>query len=477
MSASPVEHIVVLMMENRSFDHMLGYLKAVNPAINGVTGNEWNPDASVNPPAHVSVSNTAGYLDLDPDPGHSTPDVTEQVYSGPNATVPPIGTNLGFIQNYAGKFTGAIRDPQKIMRLFAAQKLPALWTLAQEFAVCDKWHSSVPGQTWPNRMFVHAATSDGNLDNKLHAYDISTIYHSLEDAYRTWKIYFHDIPQALALTRLRVDLFRDRFRLFSEFLEDAKKGDLPAYSFIEPRYYNFLFKHANDQHPNHDVSLGDVLIADVYEAVRNSPLWEHTLLVIAWDEHGGIYDHVYPPDHGVANPDGKNCADPPFDFQRLGIRVPAVFVSPYIPKGAVDSTQYEHASVPATVKKILGLPDFLTNRDAAAKTFEDITSLGQPRQDTPAMLDRPALAARIAARAARLPFLFTPMQMQEGIAAGEQSNVPLNEYQNSLVELASAIAASGRAGMMSVAAAPKPNTEHEGAQHVRRFSAEYFGLQ
>lgn len=477
MPEGVIQNIVVLMMENRSFDHMLGYLKAVNPAINGLTGGEWNPDPAENPPAQVTVSDTAGYLEPDPDAGHDTPAVTEQIYSGPTANLPAIGPNMGFIQNYARRTGNVPQAAGKIMRCFDSRKLPALWTLAQEFAVCDAWYSSVPGQTWPNRMFVHAATSDGNLDNQFHPYDIPTIYHSLQDANLDWRIYFHDVPQALALSRLRVDLFLDRFKLFAEFQEDAKKGKLPAYSFLEPRYYNFLFKHANDQHPNHDVSLGDVLIADVYEAVRNSPQWENTLLVIVWDEHGGIYDHVFPPDQDVANPDDKNCADPAFDFRRLGVRVPALLISPYVPKGTVDATRYEHASVPATVKKVFGLAGFLTKRDAAANTFERVLSLDQPRLDAPATLERPSLAARIAARAARLPFLFSEMQVQEGQAARQESRAPLSEFQQSLVALTRAVAASPEAGAAAVHAASQPRTEHEAALHVRRFSADYFGVR
>jgi phospholipase C len=323
-------------------------------------------------------------------------------------------------------------------------------------------------------MFVHAATSDGHIDNQLYDYDIETIYHRLEDASRSWKIYFHDIPQSLALQRLRADAFKDRFQVFHEFLADAREGTLPDYSFIEPRYYDFAFKRANDQHPNHDVSMGDVLIADVYEAVRNSPLWEQILLVILWDEHGGIYDHAFPSQPQVPCPDGKVSVDPPFNFDLVGVRVPAILISPFIPKGEVDHTQYEHASVPATLVKLFGLSGFLTKRDAAANTFEEVVSLDAPRMDTPAMLPRVPEAASLASRAAKLPFLLSAAQSLESEAAGVISRAPLSELQQSLSDMAANLRPAEHLDL--AAAAEVALNEHAAAEHVRRFASDYFAL-
>ena len=474
-----VQHVVVLMMENRSFDHMLGYMKSEIPSLDGLDGTEWNPEDASSPVARVPVSSDAGYLDLQIDPSHWTPDVLDQIYSVYKCgtkppTLPGIGPNMSFIANYSYRNNNSFAAAHKIMRCFAPDALPALATLAREFAVCDAWFSSLPGQTWPNRIFVHAATSDGRIDNKLYDYDIDTIYHRLEDAARSWKIYFHDIPQALALKRLQEDVFRDRFELFQSFLTEARTGNLPSYSFIEPRYFDFAFKPANDQHPNHDVSLGDALIADVYEAVRNSPQWEHTLLVILWDEHGGLYDHAFPKQPQVPCPDDKVSVDPPFGFDLLGVRVPAVLISPYIARGQVDHTQYEHASIPATVKELFGLSGFLTRRDAAAKTFEGILSLEAPRLDAPAILPRIPNAGNIAARADKLPFLMTASQQLEAVAAGVISKAPLSEFQDSLVQMASRIAMT--AGVGPTAAAGPAWIEHTAAEHVRNFSNQFFGL-
>src|SRR5882672_6514412 len=197
-----VKHVVVLMLENRSFDHMLGYMKAEIPGLNGVDGTETSPEDPSNPVAPAQVSGDAGYLDLDPDPSHWTPDVLDQVYTVYKCgTTPPnlpvVGPNMSFVANYSYRNNNSYEAAHKIMRCFAPDSLPALTTLAREFGVCDAWYSSMPGQTWPNRMFVHAATSDGHIDNKLYDYDIYTIYDRLEAAQRSWKIYFHDIPQAL----------------------------------------------------------------------------------------------------------------------------------------------------------------------------------------------------------------------------------------------------------------------------------------
>jgi phospholipase C len=474
-----IQHIIVLMLENRSFDHMLGFMKSQIPSLDGLNGTEWNPEDASNPVGRIPVSSDAGYLDLQVDPSHWTPDVLDQIYSVYKCgtkppTLPTVGPNMSFVANYSYRNNNSLPAAHKIMRCFTPGNLPALTTLAREFAVCDAWYSSMPGQTWPNRIFVHAATSDGHIDNKLYDYDIDTIYQHLEAASRSWNIYFHDIPQALALKRLRGDAFKDRFQLFHQFLADARNGNLPNYSFIEPRYFDFAFKRANDQHPNHDVSLGDVLIADVYEALRNSPQWEQTLLLILWDEHGGIYDHAFPKQPQVPCPDAKVSVDPPFGFDLVGVRVPAVLISPYIARGAVDHTQYEHASVSATLKSLFGLSGFLTKRDEASNTFESIISLSAPRMDTPPMLPRIPAAANGAARANKLPFLLNTTQQLEAEAAGVISTAPLSDFQESLVEIASNITTAGTVAPSAIKEMPR--IEHAAGEHVRTFASEYFGI-
>jgi phospholipase C len=472
-----IKHIVVLMLENRSFDHMLGFLRSDQYDIEGLQGDETIPeDPTVTPPVPVRVTDTARYLhDLDIDPGHDMRNVNVQLFDVPEGpfTTPPL--NRGFVFDYAQQPGNTLQKAHSIMRCFAPDTLPVLTTLAQEFAICDHWFASVPGPTWPNRFFVHTATSDGQVDNRLRDYEMRTIYDNLQDAGVPWHIYFHDFPQALALARLRRSAWRKGFQLFADFLADARNAQLPGYSFIEPRYFDFFGKKANDQHPPHDVSLGELLIAEVYEALRNSLLWEQSLLIILSDEHGGIYDHKPPP--SAVNPDGKHATDPVFEFDRLGPRVPAILVSPYIPEGTIDHQDYDHTSVLATVKKAFNLPNFLTQRDAHAHTFEHNLSLEAPRRNTPATLPRPGDATTIAVHRilARLPV--TPDTLAVVMDAGEPSRAPLTAYQQSLVTLANRLKMRESPRLASLRTARLIEHEHDAAVQVRDAAMRFLHLQ
>jgi phospholipase C len=389
---------------------MLGFLKDTDGDIEGLTGSESNPidpalsgQGSVAPVRVSRFSGTDGYV-TDPDPAHEYPDVTLQIFGETPTPSPPIPRNDGFVLSYSrvpdsGGVPVGTQTGRTIMECFdPVPQLPVLTTLARAFVLCDHWFSSVPGPTWPNRFFVHAATSNGHTNSPailsaiqdelgFSTYGMRTIYDSLSDQDLEWTIYYHDFPQALALTNLHSCL--DRFQGFGSFLSDVAEGTLPAYSFIEPRYFNGIDGKANDQHPPHDVRDGERLIATVYEALRNNiSLFEETLLVVLYDEHGGYFDHVPPPPS--INPDGRISADdPPFCFDRLGIRIPALLISPLVPPGGIDHTVYDHTSIPATVKKIFGLPRFLTKRGASAHTFEAHVAGRTPRDSA----DMPVLSA------------------------------------------------------------------------------------
>ena len=453
-----VEHFVVLMLENRSFDHMLGWLKQDDPQIDGLTGTESNPLLPADPSSPtVQVTNTAGFGDPDVDPGHDLLDVNEQLFGSRTVPAGASPTNLGFVANYAhkrqqsGKAQGSGAN---IMRCFAAARLPVLTALAREFALCDHWFSSVPGPTWPNRFFIHCGWSGGHYDNKFRFYGMRTVYEQLEAKKCTWRIYRHgSFGQSFLLTHLQDASRAENFQRIGDFYRAAAKGRLPHYSFIEPDYFG---GDANDQHPPHDVRHGDALIARVYEAVRRSPAWERSLLLVTYDEHGGIYDHVAPPAGPQFIPNPKH--DPDFDFSRLGVRVPAVIVSPYIPKGTVDHTVYDHTSVPATLTKRFGLPGRLSRRVAQANTFEQALSLAQPRSDTPETVMSPALAA-----ARRAP-----------------STLPLSDLQLALVEAAQNLEAvllkgtkPAALGAMAAAApaAARPLTRTQAGRYVNRVGA------
>ena len=232
---------------------------------------------------------------------------------------------------------------------------------------------------------MHCATAGGYVNNSPphFPYLMPTIQGHLNAIDNGWKVYFHDIPQS---SPSRLWTQRGNFRRFKEFAADAAAGQLPCYSFIEPRYFADVgLAMPNDQHPPHDVIFGEQLIASVYNTVRLSPLWSNTLLIVTYDEHGGCYDHVPPP---LAVSPGDGRLHDGFAFDRYGVRVPAVIISPYIEPGTILRSvaaglphvgppyPYDHASVVATLRKCFNLGGALTNRDNAAP---DIDAVLKPR--------------------------------------------------------------------------------------------------
>jgi phospholipase C len=216
---------------------------------------------------------------------------------------------------------------------------------------------------------------------------------SLGEVGVNWTVWFEEFPTAFFMRQLRD--YPLHFGSLDSLFTACKEGNLPDYSFVEPRYFSILDEYlANDQHPNHEVSQGESFLKDLYEAIRASPQWNTTALIITYDEHGGFYDHV-PTPLNIPNPDGIVSTDPPFDFKRSGIRIPTVLVSPWVKKGVVvhrpvngptPTSEYEHCSIAATMKKIYNIPQFLTARDAWAAPFDDLFNLETPRTDCPMTL-------------------------------------------------------------------------------------------
>ncbi len=357
-----LKHIVVLMMENRSFDHMLGALKANDPRIDGLSGTESNPDTTG---ATVTVQPQAEFQSqLDPDPDHHFPGVDLQIFNGDNSN-PRVANMQGFVKSYFQQQRD-VKHSRKIMYYFTPDKLPVLTTLATEFAVFNGWFSSIPGPTICNRAFAHYGTSFGKVGMDLfYAMEpFRSIYDRLVTANpaRTSKLYYYD--QASSTMEI-VNLLQHQSELFGtyqQFLADCSTGTLPDYSFVEPNYSDHDGDNgeelASDQHPDHHVQAGELFIASVYKAIKQNPaLWRSTALLIVYDEHGGIYDHVPPPacvkDGFVAQPNDTGTGRA-FEFDRLGVRVPAILVSPWIPKGTVvkgpqepgGGRTFEHASIP-----------------------------------------------------------------------------------------------------------------------------------
>jgi phospholipase C len=459
-----IHHIVVLMMENRSFDHMLGYLKRPDYDIDGLTGTESNPIDPQHPANRVTVSNDAGDI-LAPDPGNSFQDVNVQLFNQPSGP-PPVGpANEGFVFSYSQQSGVTPATASTIMKCFDASRLPVLTTLAQEFAVCDRWFSSVPGPTWPNRFFAHCATSNGYLDNSLlHNWNMPTVFEKITAKGLTWRDYYHDLSQTWALSRLRTDDLKGNFCSFSQFKTDARRGRLPQYSFIEPKYFSFLGT-ANDQHPPHDIRAGEHFIADVYNAVRSSPLWEQTLLVITYDEHGGLYDHVLPP--RATPPDARTSQ---FAFDRYGVRVPALLISPYISKKTIVHDRiFDHASIPATLKRVFRLDGFLTARDRDAEVFSDIPSLPAPRPDTPMTVGTPGVLEAESVAEEHLD-VHTIATMK---SAGQVSSAGLSAFQRSLVELAHQLEIAESPKLHALRTARRIESEYDAAVYVREVAERF----
>jgi phospholipase C len=386
-----LKHIVVLMMVGRSFDHMLGFLKTPTYPINGLSGSESNLDDNNAP---VQVTNDAIYFgDLTPGPGHSHFDVMQQMFDGADPAATPVPPMTGFVKDYRLR-TNDVGKSHNIMKCFSKPKLPVLSTLAQQFCLCDNWFSSVPGPTFPNRAYAHAATSIGRVDMSPVGYvGISkTIYELLNENGVTARIYYNDTTLAATFPKLIAQM-NQYYGTFQAFLDACGNNSLPAYSFIEPRYSTLALQdlsfNASDQHPDHDVHEGEKLIQQVFQATWNNPVVRNsTLLVITYDQHGGLYDHVRPPKS--VNPDAKNWngadndPNPPFNFDWLGVRVPAVLVSPFIIPNTIDSTLYDHSSIISTARKVFlknWEATYLTRRDKDANTYEDIFNLDTPRTD------------------------------------------------------------------------------------------------
>ena len=339
-----------------------------------------------------------------------------QIFGGAPPGPARVANMQGFVKSYFQQQQD-VDQSHKIMYYFPPKKLPVLAGLATQFAVFNGWFASIPGPTICNRAFAHYGTSFGQVGMNIFEWKgpYLSIYERVLLAGRTAKIYYYDGPSS---TMEIVNLLKNQskiFGTFDQFLKDCKTGELPEYSFVEPNYNDHDgdsgAEIASDQHPDHHVQHGEIFINNVYNAIfNNEQLWKSTALLIVYDEHGGIYDHVVPPDCPADDKAFTASADQteagfPFKFDRLGVRVPAVLVSPWVKKNTVipgpyqpDGRKFDHASIPATVMKFIlkdfdpkGLsPDdkrkFLgqSQREQAADTFLDLLSNDvQPDDDIP----------------------------------------------------------------------------------------------
>jgi len=413
-----IKHIFVLMMENRSFDHFLGFSGITGTdtqtgqpsAAEVLTGNETNSNTDDASHPTFKVDQSAGDTTVGQhDVLHQFSDVTVQLCGTEHLQLDgapyPTVDNSGFVTDYAAFSDKS--NPGEPMRCFAQKYVPILNQLAKEFVLCDHWYSSMAGPTEPNRMFAHAATSglwddspgpgdqlkDEVFDSKGIHFDTGTLYDRLRDKKVPFRIYSGDgVPNVALLEGIGlsdVDLFED----FEKDVRDP--GYDAAFTFIEP-YYGTLDQYLkglgsgwkddlervaieelkallqeagllaapqpiNSQHPGNSVFEGESLIKKVYESIRGSPHWNESMLILAWDEHGGFYDHVRPP---RAAPTGSRGQAHGFMFDQYGPRVPAVVISPLCPQGMIEHQKLEHSAIPATVEQVFGLQP-MTVRDSS----------------------------------------------------------------------------------------------------------------
>jgi phospholipase C len=401
-----IRHFFVLMLENRSYDHLFGY--ADIQGADGLDGPVPNTDRS-----GVSAATTFGAPDRllrkERDPGHEFVDTMIQ-FCGASVASAADGVNdrlpkpyvaypaiaapdeRGFLASYTDHRSS---DPGLALRCFGSDDtLPVLRQLAREFVLCDRWFSSMPGPTWPNRLFAIAGTS-GGLDHSPSTWEIlkltagpglrfehGTIFDRLRG---DWLLAHGDVAMAWGVHG--VPYIGLRNVTHAELFDLIRLGRLDkSFVFIEPTYdVVFGFRSGDSMHPLGRVSAGERLVKRVYETIRQSRYWNESLLLIVFDEHGGFFDHADPPRGCV--PPGDRILRPDsvrhnFKFDQYGVRVPAIVISPWVKKGGVCSLPFDHASIPRTVGDLMQERFFLGERVDRANGLLGLLR-DSPREDTP----------------------------------------------------------------------------------------------
>lgn len=374
------DHFIVLMLENRSFDHLFGHLGIGDGVPAGGAINYLKPgDKSTT----AFPSKEGGdFVAIGDGPSHSLKETNVQLFGTPKPTdqiaaaPPPLN---GFVASFATALSQKLkRSPtaselQQVMNVFDPVQLPVLSTLAKSFVLCDRWFADVPGPTMPNRAYVHAATSQGYTWNAnwKPVFKCKTLYDRINSSNsHSWRVYYHDKNDVLELYPNLPANTTNHSLFESNFAGDVAGDKLATYSFITPAFIGTAQQPVNSMHAPADVRPAEKLVVDVYSALRaQTDVWKKTLFIIVFDEHGGYYDHV-PPPAAVAPDKIPGRTDQtflvPFNFARLGVRVPAILISPWF-KAGVDSTVYSHSTIPGSVIDALGLPGgFLTLRDKQA---------------------------------------------------------------------------------------------------------------
>jgi len=375
-----IDTIVICMMENRSFDHVFGSYSLLEGRddIDGLRPGMGNPDPDGAWLDVVPVTEPCTH----PDPPHSWGTSREQFDEG---------RNEGFVRAYAGR-SGTFDLTQCISYQTRGQQ-PISYALADRFALCQRWFSSQLSSTWPNRLYWHAATSQGIEGNTLPLpearYTARSLWDQLTDAGIEWASYYTDLPTLALFGR---DDWASRMNDMDAFFEDAAAGTLPSVVTLDPG------AATNDDHPPHHPMLGQLFIGSVVQALMDSPQWERCLFVLTYDEAGGFYDHVAP----GTMPDDHASAG----FDQLGFRVPAFVVGPWVREGYVTNTVFDHTAAMGLVREWFGIDETLTQRDAACPPLSEVLDLQRMAAGTPIapiqlpriVLDEDAIEAQCARR-------------------------------------------------------------------------------
>jgi phospholipase C len=432
-SGRKIEHFVVLMMENRPFEHMFGCLAGEGrlPGADGAIpqgGKRLYKDPTNHSAGFVTVTCGTANYSCRHGPGYST---WTPKFPKNKTDSPPVNPNVATYSNQSNAYSYEQGAHDEAIKMFSPQQLPIKTTLAEQFGVFNRIFSSVPGNSAPNHMMMQSATSCGTATNVEYNkcggsqkfFPQRTIYDSLHESNRTFGMYvngtdsqhwnwtggndwtsgdwpYGDIQFPDAMME-GVARHKDHFYTFGDFFAQAANGSLPHFSMIRGN-------NSNGDHPCYDVARGERLHKDLYEALRAGPKWNHTLFLILYDDAGGFYDSVVPPvnvpaDESPCTVDpgcARTGAGPLFDFKRLGLRVTALLISPWIPantvfqrpRGPYNDSEFDLTSVCATTKQLFNLSSFLTKRDEWSGSFDELLTLDEPRTDAPMHLPEAPVA-------------------------------------------------------------------------------------
>ncbi|KAJ6028361.1 hypothetical protein N7540_003937 [Penicillium herquei] len=432
---SAIRNVVVLVQENLSFDHYAGGL-TYNSSIDGLVNRQYCNPANISLPdasRQVCAANTAQNVAAD-DPNHSISGINMQIFGTYHPLIESESSMEGFITEQRVSYRierlqnqQALDRPERpvihdetrdmsskmietlereraaeVIDYFTPEHIPVFNAIAENYVLFDRWFAAVPGPTNPNRAYLTSGTSYGHGRNDfsflLSELPQRSIFEQLSEKGISWTNYENStrsfpafLPDAMFYEWTAKSIHsKTSIKPIEQFYEDAANGDLPQFTWINPECCKYM-----SMHPPSPINMGESFVKGIYEAVRNSPQWNETLFILTWDEHGGFADHVPPPMNvppGDSLPYTERAADGEdytFHFNRLGVRVPTVLISPWVGKGLIQNrpdgeNEFTHTSILKTLSELWDL-DILTPRVEWSPSFKHMIT-DEFRDDTPAWL-------------------------------------------------------------------------------------------